>query len=89
MEASAGGGGGIGGDAYFDLSQYDLPNHGFRDVWKDEYFRHRESGNTLAADLSHRAFSRDEVSDDGDPELERWYLGTPFEVVNGAPVDPA
>ncbi len=64
------------GDTLNDLSQYDGAYGGyFEKIWRNEYFRHGDSCNALMADGHVEEFSRDQVTEDGKPELKYYYTG--------------
>lgn len=66
------------GDALNELSQYDRDYGGaFQDVWRNEYFRHGDVNVAMFADGAVRTFSRQQVSDEGNPKLLYNYTGLP------------
>jgi prepilin-type N-terminal cleavage/methylation domain-containing protein len=68
------------GDTLNNLTQYDGNDFFggfFRDLWKDEYFRHLGTCNLMMLDLHIEEFSRDQVGEFGDPNLLYLYTGDP------------
>jgi prepilin-type N-terminal cleavage/methylation domain-containing protein/prepilin-type processing-associated H-X9-DG protein len=64
------------GDTLNRLAQYDGDYGGyFRQVWRDEYFRHADRCNASFADGHVEEFSRSDVTDAGKPELLFHYTG--------------
>lgn len=64
------------GDTLNRLSQYDGDYGGyFREVWRNEYFRHSDRGNVSFADGHVEEVDRADVTDQGKPELLYNYTG--------------
>ena len=66
-----------GNDALDGLTQYDNNYGGLEDFWEDAYFRHNDNCHTMFADGHTDVFSRDRVTDDGNPDLRYYYSGDP------------
>lgn len=64
------------GDTLDALYQYDSDYGGvFRDSWRDEYFRHSDTNYSIFADGHLGVFSRNDVTEAGNPTLKYHYTG--------------
>jgi len=77
-----------GNDALDGLTQYDSNYGGMEDFWEDAYFRHSDVCNVMFADGHLEEFDRNEVTDDGNPDLRFNYSGLPEDRPDSNDQDP-
>jgi len=78
------------GDTLFGLDQYDNSDEykPVRDIWKNEYFRHADSGHMLMMDNSIQQYTKAEAGEYGNLKFLKNYTGHPDDFERSGQVDP-